>query len=153
MTAQIKINWTNDGLNKLKRKLLFTSTDIDDLGYEILNALSIRLHELIVEKAPKDSGDYAKEWKIGEIQDNKVKISNPDNKKFTMLEFTGRRSGRIHGKPLLHFTIDGEDVFVAFVDHPGFQPEPHVRPALTQLGRESKQIILDVIKKKFPMFK
>ena len=141
-------------LDNLLKKISFTKDDVQDLGDEILKTLAERLHELIVLNSPKASGDYSKGWKVNDVEGNEVTVTNPDEKKFTILEFTGRPSGRINAPPgkMLHFVINGEDIFVTFIDHPGFQPEPHVRPALEQLEREAKDIMLKMIKKKFPIF-
>ena len=149
------LTWKNNNLDKIIDKFTFSDKEIAELTEEILKALATRLRDLIEEKAPKDTGKYAKEWKVGEPTATSINITNPDGLKYTILEFTGRRPSKIEAKKggVLHFTIGGKDIFVAFVNHPGTQPEPHVRPALEQLGREAKKIILDMIKKKFPMFK
>lgn len=147
------LSWKNNSLEKLTKNLTFTDSEIKELGEEVLQALGDRLQELIEERSPKDTGKYASEWKVDPIQENTITVSNPDGLKFTLLEFTGRRPSKIQGKPLLHFVINGRDIFVTFVNHPGFQPEPHVRPALEQLGREAKGIMVDIIKKKLPIFK
>ena len=139
-------------LDQLRKRVIISDNQLDELKEEILKALATRLRDLIEEKAPKDTGKYAKEWKVGEPTATSINITNPDGLKYTILEFTGRSPGKIKGNPLLHFVIGGKDIFVTFVNHPGTQPEPHVRPALEQLGREAKKIILDMIKEKFPMF-
>lgn len=149
MTIQFKDNT----LKKLSDKFTFSDGDISELAENILKALGKRLQELIQERAPFDTGVYASDWKVGSVVDNTITVSNPDGKLFTILEFTGRRPGKIKGKPLLHFTINGKDIFVTFINHPGTNPEPHVRPALEQLGREAKDIILPIVKKQFPIFK
>lgn len=147
------ITFDSNNLEKLTENVTFTDSEINDLVKEILEALGKRLQELIEKRSPRDTGKYASEWSVGDVQENTITVSNPDNLKFTLLEFTGRRKSRIKGKPLLHFLINGIDIFVTFVDHPGFQPEPHVRPALEDLGREGKQIMIDVFQQKFPNFK
>ena len=149
------ITFKNKSLDKLVEKLTFTDDEIKNLTKDILIALATRLQSLIEEKSPKKSGKYAKEWKVNDVQDNKITVSNPDGKLFTILEFTGKRQTHIEAAPgkVLHFVINGQDIFVKFSNPGAFDPIPHVRPALEDLGREGKGIILDIIKKKFPMFK
>lgn len=148
------LSWTGDSLNKLVEQITFTDDQIKDLVDELLQALGKRLHELIFEKSPKDKGDYAEGWKLNDVQGNEITITNPDGKKFTILEFTGKRQTHIEAKPgkVLHFVIDGKDIFVKFSNPGAFGPEPHVRPALEQLGREALDIMLKIIKTKFPAF-
>ena len=149
------ITFKNNSLDKLIEKLTFTDDEIKNLTKDILEALGKKLQGLIEEKSPKDTGKYAKDWKVNDVQDNKITVSNPDGKKFTLFEFTGRRPSKIEAKKggVLHFTIGGKDIFVTFMNHPGFSVQPHVIPSLETLGREGKQIIVDIIKQKFPMFK
>lgn len=147
------ITFKDNSLKKLIDKLTFTDKEIKELSTAILKALGKRLEELIQERAPFDTGVYAGDWKVNDVDGNSISVTNPDGKLFTILEFTGRRKGRIHGKPFLHFTINGVDIIVAFVDHPGTQPDPHVTPALEQLGLEGKEIIVKIFKDKFPAFK
>lgn len=147
------ITFKDNSLQKLIDNLTFTDQEIKDLSTDILKALGKRLEELIQERSPFDTGVYSADWKVNDVDGNSISVTNPDGKLFTILEFTGRRKGRIHGNPFLHFTINGVDIIVAFVDHPGTQPEPHVRPALEQLGREGEEIIVKIFKDRFPMFK
>lgn len=150
----INFNLTID-TEKLRRRLTITKAQIDELGNEILIALADRLVQLIKEKAPRDTGTYAENWAREEPAKGKIAVTNPDGKLFNILEFTGRR--KIHVEPkkakVLHFVIDGEDIFVMWSNPGATQPDPHVRPAMKQTMSESKKIIIAIIKKKFPMFK
>jgi len=149
----LPITFGTNSLEKLAENVTFSDSEIDELAKEILEALVNRLQELIEKRSPKDTGKYASEWSVGEVEGNSITVSNPDDLKFTLLEFTGRRKGKIEGNPLLHFVINGIDILVTFVNHPGTQPEPHVRPALEDLGRAAKQIMIDIFQQKFPNFK
>ena len=144
--------WKGDGLDKAKKNFEFKQY----LGKIIETSLEIigkRLRDMLEESSPKDEGKFSKAWKVEPIQGNKIVVSNPDGKLFTMLEFTGRRPSKIKGKPLLHFQINGEDVFVRFSNHPGFSPFPFARNSMDQLKREIKKIIADVIRDVVPFVK
>jgi len=142
-------------VEKIRNKLVISSSKIDELGNDILIKLADRLVELIQEKAPKKSGKYADAWKREDPKDGEIAITNPDGLLYNVLEFTGRR--QLHIVPnkakVLHFVIDGKDIFVMWSNPAATQPEPHVRPALEVLGREAVPMILDIIKDKFPIFK
>jgi len=142
-------------VDKLRKKLVISQTQIDDLGKDILIALADRLVELIKEKAPKKSGKYKEGWKREDPKDEAIAITNPDGLLYNVLEFTGRRKMHITPKnvKVLHFVIDGKDIFVMFSNPGATQPEPHVRPSLEVLGREAVSMIMEIIKDKFPFFK
>ncbi len=146
--------WKNDGLNKAKKKL-----DLKKYKKEIiqksLEKIGELLRDLLEERSPKKSGKFASEWYVSSIQDNKVIVSNPDGEKFTMLEFTGRRPSKIEAAAggVLHFEIGGEDIFVSFVFHSGFQASPFARKSLDDMKGEAKKIIIDVIREVIPFVK
>lgn len=159
MGATVDIKFDAD---KLRKKLVISESQIEELGKDILIKMADRLVELIKEKAPrsKDSAavgtHYADNWKREDPKDGAIAITNPDGLLYNVLEFTGRRKLHITPKEeggVLHFVINGEDIFVKWSNPKETQPEPHVRPALEQLGREAKPMIMEVIKDKFPFFK
>lgn len=148
------LKWKNNSLDGMVKKFTWTDSQINDFTKEALQELAKRLHELIQEKAPKKSGEYADSWKVDDVNNNKITVSSPDGNKFTILEFTGKRQTHVEAAPgkVLHFVINGEDIFVKWSNPGAFGPIPHVRPALEQLGREGKEIIVKIMKKRFPVF-
>ena len=101
-------------VEKLRKKLVISESQIDELGNEILIALADRFLELIKEKAPRKTGKYADAWTRKDPKDGFIEITNPDGLLYNVLEFTGRR--QLHVTPnkakVLHFVIDGKDIFV-----------------------------------------
>ena len=151
MGANLDINIDTD---KLRKSLVISESQIEDLGKEILIALADRLVELIKEKAPRKSGKYADAWTREDPKDGIIAITNPDGLLYNILEFTGRKKLHIRPKDakVLHFVIGGKDIFVMWSNPAATQPEPHVVPSFDQLGREAKGIITNIIKEKFPIF-
>ena len=107
----------------------------------------------IKKRAPVKTGRYKKSWKRGTKTENSVTVMTDQTKLFMILEYEGSKPHRIHGKPVLRFELDGEIVFRAWVDHPGFGALPHVRPALDELKRELPQIYARNLRKKIPAFR
>ena len=152
MTVNISVK---DALQTLRKKLVVSESEVDAIVEDILVAMGTRLHELIVQMSPVNEGKYAGSWKLQTPDSRSIKITNPDGLKYTILEFTGTRPHKIEPKnsQFLHFVINGKDIYVKSVNHPGTQPDPHVRPALEQLGRDVAKIVDKAITKKFPFFK
>ncbi|MCV0398553.1 MAG: hypothetical protein K5785_01005 [Nitrosarchaeum sp.] len=151
----MSFKWVSNSNVKLEVMFDEIGNKYSHLGPKILTALGNRLVDLIQENAPYSSGAYAEGWKLDQVSQTKAIISNPDGKKFTILEFTGKRPTHIEAKraKALHFVIDGQDVFVKFSNPGGFAAKPHVRPAMKQLMREARDIIYAVLGDELKMFK
>ena len=95
--------------------------------------------------APKDTGLYADSIYVTDTEVNGNKIStsivteatvtakingNEYNLGKLLEEGTAPHLIRPVEANVLHFTIDGEDIFTTLVHHPGFEPIPHFGPAL-----------------------
>ena len=95
--------------------------------------------------APKNTGEYAESIHVTETEKNGSTIStsivtdatvtaksngNEYNLGKLLEEGTDPHEIRPVEASVLHFTIDGEDVFAKLVHHPGFEPLPHFLPAL-----------------------
>lgn len=106
-------------------------------------------------KTPRNTGEYLGSWKNGSIKNNIAIVETPMGLLFVILELQGRKPGRISKKTakVLHFQVNGQDVFVAFVDHPGFKEIPHVRPAMKKTLQKAHDIIFGNLGKTFPIFK
>ena len=87
--------------------------------------------------APKKSGKYADSWRAGPSNGRRVEVRTKMPRMFDLLEFTGRNPGPIDPvrAKALRFTQHGQIVFASHVNHPGFPPIPHVRPALRRIER------------------
>lgn len=95
--------------------------------------------------APKDTGLYANSIYVTDTEVNGNKISTSIVTDATVISKSNKQEYNL-GKLLeegtkpheirpvdanvLHFTIDGEDIFTKLVHHPGFDPIPHFKPAL-----------------------
>lgn len=106
----------------------------------------------VEKKAPKKTGKYSKSWKAGPINGNKATIYTPFGMLYAMLEWTGRSPGRISGKLMVFEAETGETVFTMKIDHPGFDPVPHVRPALKKTMAECSPVLFAHLDKLSRMF-
>jgi len=128
-----------------KNRDAFTKNVINDM-------LDFFLRE-VKAKAPAKTGAYAESWKKGEVTATKGQIETPQGELFDILEFQGRKPGRIDAKDnVLAFIWNNAEVFFKFVMHPGFEEMPHVRPALRKTMKEGNRIINKNLKKHFRFF-
>lgn len=125
----------------------------------ILNAMANHLINLIREKAPKDTGEYAASWTASSLGSSSIKVSTFMSELFIILEYTGSDPHIIEagilsgksGKMALHWVDkQGVDQFRVRVPHPGFDNMPHVRPALEQLQRDQPTIVYAAVAVFFP---
>jgi len=129
-----------------RNKDKFTKDVINDL-------LNFFLRE-VKEKAPAKTGAYAQSWKKAKVTATKGQIETPEGELFIILEFQGRDAGRIDAKDnVLAFIWRNAEVFFKFVNHPGFEEMPHVRPALRKTKKEFPKIFKKNLKKHFRLFK
>jgi len=104
--------------------------------------------------APSDTGKYKGSWKLKKFTGNIARVETKMGELFEILEFQGRKPGRINAKDnVLAFPWKGEDVFFKFVMHPGFEEMPHVRPALRKTMKEANRIINKNLKSNMRIFK
>lgn len=128
-----------------KNELVFTKDVLTQIGNELVKRIQ--------KKAPKDTGAYAKTWKISNIKSRSIIISSTaDPKLFVILEFSGAKPHRIEGNPVLRFEVNGQEVFARYVDHPGQKAQPHVRPSLKELEAIILNIVYKSMDKHFPSF-
>jgi len=116
-----------------------------------LPELGEKLRARIAQFAPRNTGEYASSWKVGPLIGNKITVETPQGFLYIILEFQGRLKGRIEGDPL-HFVINGVNVFVSYVDHPGFPPMPHARPALRDTMQEAVQVVIRLLREEISLF-
>lgn len=114
--------------------------------------------------APKDTGRYAESI---HVTDTQVLGNNILTSIVTDATVTAKSNGNEYnlGKLLeegtdphlirpvdanvLHFQIDGEDIFAKLVHHPGFEPLPHFVPALWLNEDVYQENIAKVLDKEF----
>ena len=144
-----------DGIERVKTVINEIPRNKAQFIKDTLKELGDLLLKNIKQGAPSDSGDYARSWKVNAPQGNKVTLETPEGLLFDILEFQGRRAGRINKKTasVLAFKWRGQDAFFAFVDHPGFKEIPHVRPAIRKTMKEANRIIFKNLSKNMRIFK
>ena len=143
------------GIARIKVEIAKIPRNKDKFVKDTLQDFQELLLKFIDEKAPRKTGDYAKSWKKGKLRMNVTTVETPQGELFEILEFQGRRPGRIEKKvaEVLHFLVSGQDVFVRFVDHPGFDEIPHVRPSMRKVIKDGNRIVFKNLKKNVPMFR
>lgn len=154
MSATISANFSD--LIKITVELDRIPADFQKFQQNTLRDLQRLLLTNIQSKAPKNTGNYANSWKLGSITGNKAIVETPNGKLFIILEFQGRRPGRItpRTKQVLRFEDEsGNEIFTMRVDHPGFPPIPHARPAMSETLQKAVSIIFENLKKTYPIFK
>ncbi len=127
----------------------------DKFVADALNEFQEILLKEINKKAPKDKGEYAKSWKKGKVSGGKAQVETPKGELFQILEFQGRKPGRIEAKiaDVLAFEWKGKQVFFKFVDHPGFKEMPHVRPSMRAIIKDGNRVVFKALKKNVPMLR
>lgn len=133
--------------------------DLPDFLFNTMRDLQTFFLAAVFINAPKRSGNYATSWQIGPIKfipESKSisgTIVTDEGLLYIILEFQGRAPGKIEGNPILHFFAeDGTEVFTRSVDHPGFPPMPHVRPALEETLQNTQRIVNQNLRKNYEIF-
>ena len=113
--------------------------------------------------APKKTGKYAESIKVGETEVHRNTIRTPiytdakvissSNKEYNLgyLLETGTSPHLIEPvfAKVLHFEINGEDIFARRVNHPGTIAQPHFKPALNSNKLFYKMKLVEAIKEEF----
>lgn len=117
----------------------------------------------VKELAPKDTGEYMESIKVGESTVNRNKISTEvytdavvetkDGTRYNLgyLLETGTSPHLIepYDAKVLHFVIDGKDVFAKRVFHPGTVAQPHFSTGLNMNRLVYKQKLGEAIRRSF----
>ena len=147
ITVEAKINFkqVENAINQTERANTdrFLSSALDAMGNHLINLIRMR--------APQNTGDYAKSWRLKHVSTDTRKVTSPMGDLYIILEFRGAKrheilAGILSGKSskkALHYTDEhGVEHFYVRIDHPGFKNTPHVRPAVQQLKRDMPTIVL-----------
>ena len=121
------------------------------LGSQELITKHLKQHQgvLLMEvkkRAPVDTGAYKKSWKKGRITRQSAHVETPKKKLYKMLEFTGAKPHKIRARRVkyLHWVDKqtGKDMFRKEVNHPGFNPIPHARPAARKVSEQTAKAVI-----------
>jgi hypothetical protein len=121
-----KIKEAEEKLNR------FTSQVIDETAEQGLN--------LIKFTSPRKTGAYADSWVIENITEKSVTIGNTKEVIARVLEF-GSTAHVIPGNPILRWEEGGQEFFAKYVNHPGTNPMPHIRPAREILRQQMPETV------------
>lgn len=139
--SEFGFNWKPEEVEGMLDQIIVNS---DSIITAILEEAADVLLIILYARTPKKSGEYAESWTKGQVNGNSIKISSPKDDLFVLLEYTGSMPHTIEPRDAkaLHFvTPQGEEVFTMRVDHKGFPPMPHLRPAMSEFAKAFPQII------------
>lgn len=144
---------------------------LDKFSNEFINNVMEAQHEtaeIICEDAkrlaPKQTGEYANSIKVGETTYDGHKIRTEI---YTDAIVTSKRDGDVYNlgflletgtsphlivpidAKVLHFVIDGKDIFTKIVYHPGTVAQPHFIPALNMNKLVYKQKLNEAFRRSF----
>ena len=102
----------------------------------------------VKKRSPVKTGKYKQSWKKGKITRQSAHVETPKKKLYKLLEFTGAKPHIIRARnaQFLHWVDEdtGKDMFRKMVNHPGFRPIPHARPAARAVSlKTAKAVIKD----------
>lgn len=106
-------------------------------------------------RSPKKTGRYARSWKAGNKDSKIAEVITDQGRLFAILEFQGSRGATITPKnaKALRFELpDGTVLFRMKANPKGFEPIPHVRPAMRRILKLMPDIMaahMDEISKMF----
>ena len=113
--------------------------------------------------APKQTGKYAKSIKVGETSINRNKVATEVYTDATVISSKGKEYNLgflletgtsphliepVYAK-VLHFKIDGEDIFATRVNHPGTVAQPHFIVGLNMNKLIYKQKLNEAFRRSF----
>lgn len=149
-------------ISKLSEDISKWANNIDDKVIKAVEDTAKDVYQDVMKLAPEGTGKYKESIYIDKtkVEDSKVSVfigtdlvleSKLLHKRYNlgrMLE-NGTRPHLIlpvRADGVLHFTIDGEDIFTKIVQHPGFREIPHYSPALRRNRRNFKKKLKLAIK-------
>jgi hypothetical protein len=117
----------------------------------LLRKISQHFLKLIAEFAPRETGEYAKSWKVIEQSDRKLILGTPMTTLFFVLEYGVDHEVTIYAKdpdhPLHWIDHFGNDAFATKVTLPPRPPHPHARTAYNDTMRDlfilAKQALME----------
>ena len=126
-----------------------------ELNKKIIEKIEKSFFYLLEEFAPRKTGAYIRSWRTESKTDNRIVFSTTMNDLFIILEFGVDHDVVITPKnaSVLHFFVDGAEVFTKKVTIPPRPPKPHIRTAVNDLKRDIPQMINLTIKEVYPFLK
>ena len=151
-------------LNKLEEKLKKVEQGAIKYLIEAQQETAKEICEDVKTLAPKDTGQYAESIKVSETEYKKGKISTMiytdaiveskrDGDKYNLgfLLETGTSPHLIVpvDASVLHFKIEGKDIFTKMVYHTGTVAQPHFTPSLNMNKLTYKMKIAEALRRSF----
>lgn len=111
-----------------------------------LEDLAKVLEDSIKKLAPEKTGDYKTSWETTGVNGSIISVETPFGELFIILEFQGSNPHKIEAAPggVLAFPDEaGNTVFTVRVNHPGFEPIPHVRQSIKVMLKAAPKIVFE----------
>ena len=121
-----------------------TSGALDDLGRQLIKR--IRATAPRAERRPpgETRQRYSESWAVDKKTPRTISLRTSQGFLYRILEFTGAKPGpRVprRAQALRWYSRNGKPVFASRVWFPGFQPLPHVRPAMRVVMSAAPDIV------------
>lgn len=147
MAGDVEFEWDGGGPAELEARLEAFDTALDDRLYEAMEELGLRIEASARKKAPVDSGRLR-----GSIS-SEVQREGADtlalyvgsNVEYAPHVEYGRGAISASGDGVLHFTVEGEDVFVKSVGPADAQP--YLRPAIQEHRDTGEDLVERAVEK------
>jgi len=141
------IEWI--GIEQYKQKLSRLSQKKPMFEKEFLDTVGQMVLSMIRQVAPKDTGDYAKSWKIVRQSSKHIEIDTDQPDLWYWLEY-GTQPHTI--RPINTDALALPFGFFKEVDHKGTNAQPHLSLVVAELNNILEGVMAGLIKKHVPQF-
>lgn len=147
MAGDMSFEWSGGGPAELEAKLEAFDSALDDRLYEAMEELGLRIEASARKKAPVDDGRLRSSISSEAQREgtDTLALYVGTNVEYAPHVEYGRGAITASGDGVLHFTIEGEDVFVKSVGPADAQP--YLRPAIAQHEDTAEDLIEEAVKK------
>ena len=142
-----RIQW--HGIEQYKQKLTKLSNNKQMFEKEFLDTVGQMVLTMIRQVAPKDTGDYAKSWKIVKQTSKYIEIDTDQPDLWYWLEY-GTQPHTIRPKNADALALPFG--FFKYVDHKGTNAQPHLNLVISELNNILDGVMAGLIKKHVPQF-
>ena len=142
-----RIQWI--GIEQYKQKLTKLSRSKPMFEKEFLDTVGQMVLTMIRQVAPKDTGDYAKSWKIVKQTSKYIEIDTDQPDLWYWLEY-GTQPHTIRPKNADALALPFG--FFKYVEHEGTKPQPHLNLVVAELNNILDGVMAGLIKKHVPQF-